>query len=532
MNYKTLICVLVMMMVVSLTTVNTTATEDSDDDNKEVVELTLEKARRRIVEHSREADRARLGLEELNIAVERLRDELDELEEGIEELEDGDFDLDGFSDDIDGEVQDNDYALKMETESSNRNLLAQNSSVNLDDDPEIPFEPPNGDEPELPIPEEEIEEIIEEAIQDAIEEMVSDMEEMLEDMASEIFQEMMDEELEDMEKAKKELEQALEEAEQGEELAEMEWEANKEVMKFGAESTYIGLLSLEEQIAAIEESISTFERLLEEERQQLELGESLPVQVEMVELEKNEMENALKSLKENKREMEKEFLDTLGYSTDKELKLAEVNFDLESFQQELDLETFTQRALEEGEEIKIAEKQLEYAEDNLDWARQQDDISESDYREREVALREAELDLEEAERTLEKSIFEAYNGFNESLRDYKNADQRLKLQKELLRGEELSQDLGMATSKQVLDTMVEVEEARRNLNQQEYQNYLAKRELQLLKQGYLVDIPTGAGEQRNFGGETPAMSPDMNEQGMEPSGGGQQPAGPEGQSPR
>ncbi len=463
-------------------------TGDNDNNDNDLVELDLETARERMLEYSRDAQRAELGLDEVEIKVNRVRSERSDMEEKLEEFEGKDEKI-------------------IETRGKLSDTIDKVEKV---DEETVGFIA------EAIVDEEDKEK------EEAVEQMLNVTREatifMLQSERSSLNRQLseMDEQIDEMEDAEEEIDQGVEEAEQGEELAEMEWEASQELIKFGGEASYVGLLTMEEQIAALEEGLEVLDRLLKEQEQQVELGKSLPVKSDLVELEKTELENTLTTLEETQREMEIEFLDNLGYSMDKDLELADISYDIENFSDDLDLEEIREKVFENSEELEIARTQMENAEDNMDWASDQYAIGTNDYREREIALKESELDLEESKKELERSIQESDNSFNKNYRDLQTAEKDVEIQEELLEAEELSEEKGLATGKQVLDTLVEVEEAIRSLKQAEYETYLAKRELQLLKDGYLVDIPDG---QEMEGEADPGMDPGQDkEPGMDEPG--------------
>lgn len=410
--------------------------------DNDTVKLTLQEAQDRVIEKSRQVKKGELGQEQLDIAVNRAKSALGDIEDAKDDLEDDRDDLVDKYRDL-------------------RGMLAKEKMDK---------------------------------------EKRAYMEFQLEQIPEQLSQ--ISDQLDDLEEEEDEASLMVEETKQGRELGGMEWEATQKTIMFGAESTYINLLSFKEQKSVVEDGVESLQRLLKEEKARKELDKSTPVQVKMVELEKIELENTLKALEEDYRNMERDFLDNLGYSMDKSLKLnSDTNLGLQEFYNDLDLEEKMNEALEEGKEMEIARRGLEYAEENMEWAKDIYSYGTNDYREREIELKEARIDKEEAKQSLIKEINKAFSSFNQSYRDINRAQMNVEVQKELYSGEELRHELDMSTSRQLLDALVELESAKRELEQEKYQAYLEKRKLELLRDGYLIDgvAPAGMGENEDAG---------------------------------
>lgn len=410
--------------------------------DNDTVKLTLQEAQDRVIEKSRQVKKGELGQEQLDIAVNRAKSALGDIEDAKDDLEDDRDDLVDKYRDL-------------------RGMLAKEKMDK---------------------------------------EKRAYMEFQLEQIPEQLSQ--ISDQLDDLEEEEDEASLMVEETKQGRELGGMEWEATQKTIMFGAESTYINLLSFKEQKSVVEDGVESLQRLLKEEKARKELDKSTPVQVKMVELEKIELENTLKALEEDYRNMERDFLDNLGYSMDKSLKLnSDTNLGLQEFYNDLDLEEKMNEALEEGKEMEIARRGLEYAEENMEWAKDIYSYGTNDYREREIELKEARIDKEEAKQSLIKEINKAFSSFNQSYRDINRAQMNVEVQKELYSGEELRHELDMSTSRQLLDALVELESAKRELEQEKYQAYLEKRKLELLRDGYLIDgvAPAGMGEYEDAG---------------------------------
>ncbi len=463
---------------------------DNDGDKEEngVIKLGLGEARDRMVEESREAKRFKLGIEKLKLNKDTAEKQLEDLEDERDELDD--------------EVKE----MREEREELEKRQKEIEEEMPEDFDPgdyQFNYEDFEDLDPE------EIEEWLEGGENNNNNDNNNDEEEIdpeLVDEYMENYQRLMeiDAMLPELTRGRREikdgivdLEEGVRELEQQKELLDLELEQVRQQLKFSSEGVYVGLLSLDKQLETLKEGLDTVEKVLEEEKKKKEVGESIALAVEMVEMEKMQLENTYKTLDAARQDMEKNYLDMLGYPLDAELKLVdEVAFNLESFWGDFEFKEVLDKALENGHQMEVSRKKVEFAQDNLDWAKEKHYFSnEPDIKE--IDLKEAKIDKEEKQKELEKALHAEKNAFKEVLRDYEIAQKELSIKKEMLRGEELQKELGMNTSRQVLEALTEKNQVERELLQVERDAYLIAQELKLLEEGVVVEFDTGDRESVN-----------------------------------
>ncbi|UMZ74630.1 TolC family protein [Natranaerofaba carboxydovora] len=322
---------------------------------------------------------------------------------------------------------------------------------------------------------------------DATDEM--DYEDMLDDMVAEA-------------------EQGKRETKQERDIAYMEWEEiGKKELKFGAESMYIGLLVMDEQLETAKMNLANVERTIKQEEARKNAGLSTDLSVDALKLQKNEIEDNIESLQNSRDDLKREFLSFIGVDMDETVYLEPISFDLEDFEESFNFEQSLDYAKYAGNEIRLQEKKVEFAEDNLDFAANEHGVDSDSYRMYGVELEQAELDKEVTREDIEKSMNENYNAFNEAMNDYRLAEEGLDLQVESVKADKIMIENGMITENDYLDSLTELNETISLIEQAKFQAYLAKRELiHLDEEGIVLDA----------GGDMD-MEQDM-EDGMAPEG--------------
>ena len=444
---------------------------DESGESSEVIELTLEDAQQRLLDKSRELDRINIELEKMEINKDKTEDQLDIIE-GQEEVLEGQINL-----------------IEANIDEVNNQLLALDFDPHQDNGNEFTYE-------------------------DNEDHIISML--LRERQSLELEKEQLESELDQLDKNIAEAEEGIKEVERGMELQSMELTQTRQELKYEAKETYINLLSLESQLETMEEVIENLEKALEEEQARKDVGKSTALAVDMTEREKVEMENTYQTLQENYRYLEEDFLDRLGYSMDASLELKdEVSFDMEEFQEEYDFDEALDNALERGHQMRLMGKMMIFASERLDWA-EEEGYSSEEVELRELELEEATLDKQEVEQSIKKLMSAAENAFSEARRDYQLARKDFFINQEILRGEELQKELGMSTSRDVAEAMVNKNQAERELMRQEHEAYLLARSLELLEDGFMVGLPETEGpqeEQQLDTGGSEGESPRSKEEG-------------------
>lgn len=478
---------------------------------EEVLQLTLPEARQKALDNSREAQRARLKLDQLDIAVEMAEEhyeDMKDLQEAPEEMEE---DLKEEQEELrdrrekiyedDGELDEAlDELIDAIAEALENNLQEEENNSN-----NSPNGKGNGEKNNDKEGNNEIEHILDvdwdEFIQEVFQEIEDELDEVTELLsegtqvqqqlaATEFALHILDEigDLEMLDDIVAEAEQAKRETKQQREIAQLEWEKNKELIQFQAEAQYVGLLSLQEQKDMEKAALKWTENELKKEKLKAEQGASVDLMVDNLKMELKSKRNTLSSLENEYQDMERELLDTLGKSPEDydRIKLGVIHYSLEWFEQRFDIEEAEEKVLEQGKEINIAEKRLEFAEENKEWAKDQYGKSSNEYDMAVTEVEEAELKLEEAEANSINKLHKARGNFNDSLNDYEQAAEAAVLSKENLRGEELQEKIGLSSEHELLQAKVEHQQAKGAFQLADYQAYLSKRELQLISSGILL----------------------------------------------
>ncbi len=509
-------------------------------EQKRVLSLTLPEAQKLALENSRKAQRARLGLEQLDIAVEMAReqheeieeleevtddlqselereradlradideihhvqlpDAIDELAEALEEAlpEDPAPPEDPENDNEDGDNNNNDDNQNEEPDNENNNNGNSNGNDQNNDNND---ENNNENENENNGNNENNSEENDFPADDIIWEVTPQLTRVL-DLLTQLtqFQQQLAmvelaleglDEVEDVEVLDDlvaESEQSKREMKQERDLARLEWEKNKKLIQFGAEAQYIGLLSLEEQMELEKAGLKMAQNELEKEQAKREQGTSLDLQVEAQKLEVQELQDELDSLENDYDNQVNDFLDLLGKRGEySEVELEQPSFHLDLFQVRFDQDDASEKALEEGKEMEIAQESLDNARDNERWAADQHGRGSSEHELAETEVEEAIIQLEEVEETTPIRLQEAKHEFEESLQEQDNANEALELAEEMLKSQQRQQELGLAMESDVIQAQGEKYQAQSAVSLLEYQGYLAKQRLNLLQEGIMPE---------------------------------------------
>lgn len=306
------------------------------------------------------------------------------------------------------------------------------------------------------------------------------MEVMINELQYQLVSEQIDAMMRDdtIDEMRAQAEEAKREAEQERDLAYLEWEEiGKKELQFATESMYVGLIVLDEQLNALEASYSSAKRMYEQEKARVEAGLSTGLVVDSIQLQKDEMKDAMESLENTKKEMERELKSFIDIPMDESVYLEPVSFNIESFEDGYNFQGALSYALEDGAEIELAKKEVEYAEDNLEWTENEHGDDSEEYEIKEIELEQAKMEKETTKEEIEKSAHENYNAFNDAMSDYRLAEEAMELQAQSSRADLVMFDVGMTTENDYKDSISELQESISRFEQAKLQGFLAKREL-------------------------------------------------------
>jgi len=445
--------------------------KEEENERNQIVELTLEEARERMVEENREIKRLELGKEKTEIQKNKVERDLDNLKEDRDDLEEDIEDYRDERDDLESKQEDLAEELIIEYGYTNEDLEEYMEAVMKDEnDPEDILE----------------EEDIDDDERETLGEFLKNFDRLME-IEGNLFQDRA--KRRELREGIINTEEGLREIEQQLEIMEMEYTQLKEQFKYISDTSYVGLLNLDNQLDTMEDVLANMENMLEEEKMKKKVGESTQLAVDMIEKEKMEIENNLETLQEFYRNTERSYLDQLGYSVEVRLDLNDsVTFDIEEFREDYNFDEAMEKALDEGHHMELARKKVEFAEDNVDWAEEHHYFSEQPDLKK-IDLEEAKLDKDEARQEMKITMYETKDAFDEAVRDYELAQKEYAINRELLRGEELQKELGMSTSRQVAEAITEKNQAQREMLMKEHDAYLLAQELKLLEEGFMTEMP-------------------------------------------
>ncbi|OWZ83340.1 stalk domain-containing protein [Natranaerobius trueperi] len=284
-----------------------------------------------------------------------------------------------------------------------------------------------------------------------------------------------------------EAEQSVIEIEQQRDLAYKEWEEKgQKELQFAVESMYVGLLMLDKQLESLNIDYANAKRDLDEEIARKEIGLSTGLNVDTLEMQKNEVKNNLESVKNERENLQRELKTFIGIPIDDSIYLESIEPSIDSFN--VNIDDTIDYALNDGVEIRLKEKKVDHEEDNLDWMEEQHGSNSEEYDMKRYELEQAEIEKEMIEEDIEKKAYSSYNSFKEAMNDVELAKEALELQKEAVNVDEIRFQNGMISETEYLNSMTEPIQTKNLYEMARLQAYLAKRELLMLDEhGIMVD---------------------------------------------
>ncbi|TCK92775.1 outer membrane efflux protein [Natranaerovirga hydrolytica] len=280
--------------------------------------------------------------------------------------------------------------------------------------------------------------------------------------------------------------QAINDLEHQKETAYLTWEkSGKALLEFQAEALYVSALSLQKSIEIQKNALDLTELMIKEQKIRLEQDMVTPIMVDMLELEKEQLELEILKLENSLESLKAELLKTVGLPLDRKVYLADIEI---GYRKEADFEASLSNALNQGLEIEMQKRDIEFIKEQKEEAVSKGHISRnsSEYRMYELDIDEAYLTLDALKDSTRIAVKQSVNAFDENLRQLEIAKKGLALQEEALRGAKLQEELGMNTPLDVFEATINKAETEMMIQLAQYQMYLVEKELSLVENGFIL----------------------------------------------
>lgn len=293
-----------------------------------------------------------------------------------------------------------------------------------------------------------------------------------------------------VETALESLDRLIEQAEEQEKASRERLADGREAIKlqealvlFAVDSLYTSILILEEQSSLQHEAAGQLEMLLANDREKEKAGYSSPLQVEEAASKVRQARAAIDTLAAQRAAAAGELLLACGLTPGSRLTVRSFS---PPGPQSASLELSLEQALSSGWLVQSRRQELARREADLQRARDlagEDSIA---YRLALLDCREAELKVRQAEEQTRAAVYRTFSALGEKERQVNRAIAGLELGLRLKQAIQAQLDAGYITAAEAAAGPLALRQKEAELRVARYQLYLAGRELDLARQGYIV----------------------------------------------